>query len=345
MQSTRTVNRPKSTMSSVLDTATAVFDPPLALRHPHVQSILASSPLRARLSRGRAASLLAAARPEVLDCDAGVRLLGYYSRQPGEARGLVILLHGWEGSADSLYMLAAGGLAFAAGFDVFRLNFRDHGETHGLNEALFHSCRLDEVANAVRCVAALHPTPRSFLVGYSLGGNFALRIAAKASDFRLPLTKVVAICPVLRPHSTMQALESGLWIYREYFLRKWRRSLTAKAAFFPHLYDFGDLKRFPTLTATTAFFVERYTEYPDLDSYLDGYSLTGDVLARLAIPARLIAARDDPVIPSADLDAIARSAALEVTLVARGGHCGFVENFRLGSWLDRHLLAELASGR
>ncbi|HEX7081131.1 MAG TPA: alpha/beta fold hydrolase [Gammaproteobacteria bacterium] len=307
-----------------------------------MQSILASGPFRARTARKRAAALLAAARPEILDCGAGVRLLGYHSAQPDRPRGLVILLHGWEGSADSSYMISAGARAFEAGFDVFRLNFRDHGETHGLNEELFHSCRLDEVGRAVARVARLHPAPRVYLVGYSLGGNFALRIVANASRFGLDLRKVIAVCPVLHPHATMRALENGLWIYRRYFLSRWRRSLAAKAAAFPHLYDFGDLRRFRTLTATTAFFVERYTEFANLDAYLEGYSLTGPVLADLAVPARLIAARDDPVIPHDDLAAIARTDALEVTLLPRGGHCGFVESFRLTSWVDERLVAELA---
>jgi len=284
--------------------------------------------------------MLAVAKPEILDCG-DARLLGFYSPSPGPGRGLVVLLHGWEGSADSRYMLASGALAHRHGFDVFRLNFRDHGGTHALNEGLFHSCRLDEVVAAVARVAERYAAPKTVLIGYSLGGNFALRVAVRAAAAGLRLDRVIAICPVLCPHSTMRALENGLWIYRRHFLSRWRRSLTAKAAAFPHLYDFGDLTRFRTLTATTEYFVERYTEFGSLAEYLDGYTLTGDVLAGLDVPARLIAARDDPVIPSADLGRIARSPALEITLAPAGGHCGFIENLRLGSWLDRQLVAEL----
>lgn len=238
-------------------------------------------------------------------------------------------------------MLDTGALAHRLGYDVFRLNFRDHGATHALNEGLFHSCRLDEVVSAVARIAELHPAPRTVLIGYSLGGNFALRVAALAPRMGLALDRVVAICPVLRPHSTMEALERGLWIYRRYFLRRWRRSLLAKAAAFPALYDFGPLERFRTLTETTAYFVERYTEFPDLDAYLNGYSLTGDRLAGLEVPARMIVAEDDPVIPVADLAALARPPALEITRAPGGGHCGFVEDFFLGCWLDRQLRAEL----
>jgi predicted alpha/beta-fold hydrolase len=317
--------------------AIGAFDPPAGLRHRHVQSLLAGWPWR----RPRAAGLLAAARDEIVECGAGVRLLGHYSAQPGPAKGLAILLHGWEGSASASYVLSAGGLLYDAGLSVFRLNFRDHGETFALNRELFHSCRIDEVVGALAAIARRYPSERTFIVGHSLGGNFALRAAARAPAAGIPVTKVVAVCPVLRPASTMRALEEGLWVYRHYFLRRWRRSLLAKAACFPELYDFGDLRRFPTLTATTEFFATRYARFPDLESYLNGYAITGDALARLTVPTRVIVAADDPVIPIADLADVAVTPALTIDVVARGGHCAFLEDYGLRSWLDRAVLAAI----
>ncbi|HZF30444.1 MAG TPA: alpha/beta fold hydrolase [Gammaproteobacteria bacterium] len=291
--------------------------------------------------RRLAAGLLGAARREIVDCGDGVRLLGFSSTRSSPSRGLAILLHGWEGSADASYVLSVGGRLFDAGFEVFRLNLRDHGESYDLNRELFHSCRIDEVVAATRRILALHPADRTFLIGHSLGGNFALRVAARAPAAGFQLTKAVAICPVLRPHSTMRALEEGLWIYRDYFLRRWRRSLLAKAACFPDLYDFGDLRRFPTLTATTDFFVKHYTGFADLDAYLSGYAITGAALGGLTVPARLIASSDDPVIPIADLRDVATSAALRISVFPHGGHCAFLEDYRLRSWTDRAVLAEL----
>ena len=317
------------------------FEPPRGLRHPHVQSLLASWPWRQRWLRRRSAGLLAASRDEIVDCGAGVRLLGHYSAQPGEAKGLVVLLHGWEGSAEASYVVSVGGLLYDAGFSVFRLNFRDHGDTFALNRELFHSCRIDEVVGALAEITVRHPSERTFVVGHSLGGNFALRAAARAPGAGIPLTKVVAVCPVLRPSSTMRALEDGLWVYRRYFLRRWRRSLAAKAACFPELYDFGDLRRFRTLTATTEFFATRYANFPDLDAYLNGYAITGTALANLTVPAKVIAAADDPVIPIADLADLATSPALSIQVFPHGGHCAFLEDYALRSWVDSAVVAEL----
>jgi predicted alpha/beta-fold hydrolase len=297
-------------------------------------------PWRRQLVRKRAASLLACSEPEVIDGGNGVRLLGYCSPCPNE-RGLLVLLHGWEGSADSSYVLSVGARAFESGYSVFRLNFRDHGNTHALNEDLFHSCRIDEVVNAVRNIHARHPADRLFLVGQSLGGNFAMRVAVRAGVAGIALSRVIAVCPVLQPQSTMLALEQGLWIYRRYFLNRWRQSLRAKAAAFPERYDFGSLERFRTLTETTEYFVREYTEFPSLDDYLEGYAITGAALADLTVPTLLIAAGDDPVIPSSDLARLARVDALKVTHLPNGGHCGFVDSYALRSWVDERILVEL----
>ncbi len=316
------------------DFATGSFMPPPGLRHRHVQTILSNLPLNALVTRRRTEALLNASREEIVECGDGVRLMGVMSARPSAARGLVILLHGWEGCADSGYMLSAGATLHERGHDVFRLNFRDHGGTHTLNEGIFHSCRIDEVVNAVKAIQDRHRAPRTVLVGFSLGGNFALRVAVRAAVADIDLDRVVAVCPVLRPSNTMQALETGLWVYRRYFLKRWRRSLAAKSRIFPGRYDFGDLRRLRTLSATTEYLVTRYSGFPDLDTYLDGYAITGRALEGLDVPTRIIAAADDPVIPAGDLADLARSSALSVSLFPHGGHCGFVAGYSLRNWLD-----------
>ncbi|MGH8204167.1 MAG: alpha/beta fold hydrolase, partial [Steroidobacteraceae bacterium] len=160
------------------------FRPPAWIANRHLQSVLPSLPFRRMSVERRARAVLAASKPLVLDCGEGVRLLGLHAAPaPGaesSPRRLAVLLHGWEGSADSLYLISVAGLLHARGFDVLRLNLRDHGGTHALNRELFHSCRLPEVVGAVACAARLFPTHRLMLAGFSLGANFCLRVGAKA---------------------------------------------------------------------------------------------------------------------------------------------------------------------
>jgi uncharacterized protein len=319
-------------------TATQDFRPPWWLRNGHVQSILGGLPLRRLLLRPRVRNLLAHAVDEELDCGGGVRLHGHLSRHGRGRRDLAVLIHGWEGSAESIYVLSAGALLFEQGLDVFRLHLRDHGPSHHLNRELFHANRLDEVVGAVRCIESRFARGRLFLAGFSLGGNFALRVAVRGPEHGVVPSRVAAVCPVLSPRRALEALEGGLPVYRSYFLRKWRRSLQLKHQVYPDLLDVDRILQARTITDLTAHFVERHTEYPTPEAYLDGYAITGDVLAPLRVPSRVYAAEDDPVIPATDLDALARPPSLELIRVPTGGHCAFLESLDGPSWMDRQLV-------
>ncbi|MGD9386768.1 MAG: alpha/beta fold hydrolase [Gammaproteobacteria bacterium] len=314
------------------------FSPTGLIANPHIQSILVSSPLRRVLLRRRSAPLLAASRALLLDCGEGVRLHAWHAPAAGTPRGLAVLIHGWEGAGDSSYMLSAANGLYGAGWSVVRLHLRDHGPSYHLNEELFHSNRIREVVAAVARLAALFPGPPLCLGGFSLGGNFALRVAARAGAYGIPLARVMAVCPVLDPASTLDAMEQGPRVYERYFMLKWRRSLRAKALLFPDRYDFGDLKRFRGLRDMTDFFVQDYSEFPDLPTYLAGYAITGDALAAVSTPTLLVASQDDPVIPARDLPRLAQPESLRVVATTRGGHCGFLPSAFGHSWIDGLML-------
>jgi predicted alpha/beta-fold hydrolase len=315
------------------------FRPPALIRGPHLQSLLGRAALRRRAVRERAAAMLEVSRQELADCGNGVRLLVQHSPPVGRSRGRVaVLIHGWEGSSDSSYLLASATQLWRAGYRVFRLNLRDHGDSHHLNTELFHSCRLDEVIGAVRWVQSRYPTEMLMLGGFSLGGNFSLRVAADAAAAGLDVGGVAAVCPVLDPVETMYALDDGWLAYRLYFIRKWRSSLERKRRAFPDVYDFGDLGRFTDLQTMTEFFVTNFTEYPDVLSYLRGYAITGDRLSGLTAPSRALLAEDDPVIPIGGLSRLERPAALEIERAEFGGHVGFVADLKLRSRVDDYPL-------
>lgn len=315
------------------------FRPPFWLRNRHLQSMLASVGVRRGPIVRRAAALLAAQRELLLDCGEGVRLQCFRST-PVRGGEPVVVLHGWEGSADSLYVLSLGQQLFERGFDVMRLNLRDHGETHHLNRGLFHSCRLPEVMGALRALQRLTARPLR-LVGFSLGGNFMLRAAAQAGAAGLDLVRVLAISPVLDPHETLRALESGFRAYSLYFVRKWWRSLRIKQAIWSQDYDFRDISGTRDLRRLTAELIRRYTHFTSLDEYLDGYSLTGPRLQTLQTPSTLITSLDDPIIPPAGLDQLARPRSLHIVVTRRGGHCGFLERLTGPTWAERRVVAAL----
>jgi uncharacterized protein len=322
------------------------FQPPRWLRGRHLQTIVPSLMWRASRVRRRALPLIAASEELLLDCGDGVKLQAFHAsperrgREPGKR--MAVLLHGWEGSTDSTYVMSLGQTLFAAGFEVVRLNLRDHGATHHLNKDLFHSCRLPEVVGAIQALARRFPALPLTLAGFSLGGNFMLRVTAHAEARHLPIERVVAICPVLDPAVTMRTLETGFPLYHNYFVRKWTRSLAKKQMAWPEHYDFEDLLRVRNLREMTRLLVASHTEFASMDDYLAGYAITGDRLATLAAPASVFVALDDPIIEAQDLPRLAKAPGLDITTTPHGGHCGFIENLAGSSWMDQQVLRLLS---
>lgn len=339
-KATATATAPAS--GSGFSLTAADYRPPWWLRNAHLQSVLGSSPMRRRHGQRRLADSGAVTTAHLIDGGDGVRLQGLHSAMPGvEPRGLVLLLHGWEGSADSSYMRLTAVQLLARGFEVFRLNFRDHGGTHHLNEALFHSNRIAEVVHAAVDVARRFPLRPLSVAGYSLGGNFALRLALQAPAAGLPLMHVAAVCPVLDPARTMEAMETGLPLYMWYFERKWRGSLARKRALFPQRIDFDDRILALRMRPLTQWLVERHTQFGTLERYFDGYSIAGNRLAALQVPASILMAADDPVIPAGDFHALQLPDASRVEIAPRGGHCGFLEGASLDSFGERWVAQRL----
>jgi len=307
---------------------------PFLLRNGHLQTFLASSGFRARGPN----PMIEAARDVILEAGDGIRLLGSYSPHPGAApKGLVVLLHGWEGSIGSTYVLCTGRALFRRGYEVFRLNFRDHGRSHHLNRGIFYAVLLDEVFDAVAQVAAGAAGRNVFLAGFSLGGNFALRIARRCASHPIPnLRQVVAVSAALDPElSTARADHHPL--IRRYFLKKWRRSLAIKQQLFPDLYDFSDILRLQTLREITDALLERYSPYASARDYFQAYSLTDAALQSIAVPTTLLTAQDDPIIPVRDYHELQANEMTRVVVEPHGGHNGFLEGLRLRSRYEEWL--------
>jgi predicted alpha/beta-fold hydrolase len=319
------------------------FTPPRWLRGAHVQSILPSLPLRRVIVERRARPLISTSRELLLDCGDGVRLQALFSPAPGaqQRRAMVVLLHGWEGSAQSLYVLSLGQTLHEHGFDVVRLNLRDHGDTHHLNRDLFHSCRLPEVVGAVRRLQFLFPSHRLMLAGFSLGGNFMLRVAAEAPTAGIDIAHAIGVSPVLDPANSLDAMERGWSLYHDYFVRKWLRSLRRKQRAWPGHFEFDEFIASRNLRQMTRELVLRHAGYDDVEDYFRGYAITESRLADLVVPSTLITALDDPIIPSSDLSRLARPSALRVIVTETGGHCGFFDSLRGPGWADRLILREL----
>ncbi|MGV6851845.1 MAG: YheT family hydrolase [bacterium] len=308
------------------------------MKQADIQSVLASSRFRKNKFSRPDNPLMKTSQAVILDLPDNIQLQGFYS--PNSGNNLAVLLHGWEGSAQSSYILATASTLYAQGMSVFRLQLRDHGETHHLNEDIFHSCRIQEVVDALENIAEKYQAEEIYLAGFSLGGNFALRVALNTDIQKVPLQHVVAVSPVIDARTSLRSIESALPFYRWYFLRKWQKSLLLKAKHFPQRYNFNNELQHSSLMELTRILVENYTEYDCVDDYFDGYSIAGKRLKNIPVSTHIITSSDDPVIPVEDFYQLELPEKVKLTVLPHGGHCGFIENLSLKGWIEEQISRE-----
>jgi predicted alpha/beta-fold hydrolase len=318
------------------------FHPPFYLANAYTQTFLAS--LKIRTLGGN--SLVCFEKHVILETSMGTRLLGYYSPQNAtEPKGLAILLHGWEGSSHSTYILQCGKHLYRNGYAVFRLNFRDHGASHHLNEGLFYATLLDEVFEGVQLASRFCENLPVCLVGFSLGGNFAIRIAARYSTGgHHHLSRIVSISPVLDPGKATDRIDGNLLI-RGYFLKKWRNSLILKQRLFPNTYNFKEVLKLATLRKMTDELIHQYTSFADAQSYFRSYAIPPEAINHLALPLTIIAAADDPIIPVDDFYDLKTTGETDLIIHEYGGHNGFLEGIFRPAWYDRYIIQLITPNR
>jgi len=316
-------------------THSELFIPPRVLRNTYVQTVLASSRIRAWGQN----PMVDSGREIIFETGNGARLQGIYSPQVGAAsKAVVVLLHGWEGSSHSTYILCTGRVLYRHGYSIFRLNFRDHGETHHLNEGLFYATLLDEVFESVVQATQLEPGVPVFLIGFSMGANFALRIARRCSTEPIDhLLHVAAISPGLNPTTSTDAIDND-WLLKRYFLKKWRRSLKRKQELYPELYDFSEMWPLTTVREMTDWMIERYSDFSCTEEYFKRYELTANALKAVGVPTTMIISEDDPIIGIEDFHGLELNSMTEMIIHRYGGHNGFISRIPFSCWYEEKLL-------
>lgn len=138
------------------------------------------------------------------------------------------------------------------GYDVFRLNFHDRGpnlhiDRFSLNRGLFMGTLLDEVVHGAGGCDTVAGNQPFYIVGGSMGGNFAMRLALRHTQQPINnLEHVIAICPAVNPAHTTDAMDRNA-LYRRYFRTRLLNGLREKEQRFPEIYAFSEVRNMPTI--------------------------------------------------------------------------------------------------
>lgn len=262
----------------------------------------------------------------VVDPVAGpLRLTGRWHHPPG-ATELVLLVHGLGGSAESTYMIRGARAAAVAGMASLRLNLRG-ADLSG--EDFYHAALTSDLVAAL-ADPALAGYDSLYVLGFSLGGHLALRLATEDPDPRI--RAFAAVCSPLDLAATQPVLDgAGAAFYRRYLLENLMRSYAALAARKPVPVPLAEARKIRTFLEFDTRIVAPRHGFLDAPDYYRRASV-GSRLRQLGRPALLVVTREDPMVAAHTVaPSLERAASpLEVRWSDRGGHVGFPRDLDLG---------------
>jgi predicted alpha/beta-fold hydrolase len=313
------------------------FTPLPLLGNPHVQTVLAFFLA--------APTVEAPTRERRLRLPDGDRLLLYDTVPAGWRPGgrIVLIVHGLGGSHRSVHVRRQAVVLLRAGVRVVRMELRAAGRGIAFARQTYHAGCSGDVRAAVAEVHRGAPASPIFLLGQSLGGNVVLKLAGEAADDPVPgLAGVIAIGPPIDvARCAARLAEPRNVVYEQFFLRELMAHLRRHRRIFPDL----AMPRFPR-RMTLRLFDELYTApfggFNDAD---DLYRRTSSLplIPRIAVPALVLTAKDDPIIAAEPFEALRAPDNVEVRVIERGGHLGFVGRDGAGGlvWAERTAAAWL----
>lgn len=298
------------------------FEPRRGLTNGHLQTILGNYLPRPAFP---CASVSESVEVDPLD---GSRVMCFCDWQPEQVlsdRLTVILVHGLEGSSESRYIKGIAARAWAAGYNVIRMNMRNCGDTDELTPTLYHSGLSSDVAAVMRHYAGRFGLQRVALVGYSMGGNLVLKLAGEWGR-EAPLCAVATVCPAIDLAAGSDALhEPTNRMYEWHFLRGLMRRYRRKAALFPQIYASRTIGRIRSLREFDNAIVAPFCGFRDADDYYYR-AASARVVSRIVVPTLIIHSEDDPFVRLLPETRAALLANPNILLVEtqHGGHCAYL---------------------
>jgi uncharacterized protein len=250
------------------------------------------------------------------------------------SKGQIVFLHGLEGSASAGYIQSFAQEALVRGFGVHRANFRTCGGTEEICETSYHSGLTSDTLAILQEIAARELGP-IFLVGFSLGGNVALKLTGELGQTNL----IAGTCAVSTPIDLAACVRcidkrSNL-LYARRFLDRLRSRVRRKSVTSPHLYSTADLEDVKTIWEFDDRFTAPLFGFGTAANYYATQSAIG-YLDGIRIPTLVVCSKDDPLVPFEIYDQPAFRSNPALTLIAteHGGHLGFLSRRSPRFWLD-----------
>jgi predicted alpha/beta-fold hydrolase len=238
----------------------------------------------------------------------------------------LVLFHGLESSSTSNYAVAFAQAARGRGWHFIVPHFRGCSGEVNLAPRSYHSGDFDEIGWVLGRIRETAGSP-VLAAGVSLGGNALLRWAEEAGTTAARMVRALAaVSAPVDLAAAGAAIDRGLnrLIYARAFLRTMKPRALLKWQQYPGLFDRERLIAARTLHDFDECFTAPLHGFKDADDYWRRASAKPH-LAAIRVPALVLNARNDPLVPGASLPR-PHEVGAHVTLWQPhdGGHVGFV---------------------
>jgi predicted alpha/beta-fold hydrolase len=218
---------------------------------------------------------------------------------------------------------------YEGGRKVVRVNLRGCGSGAGLSKKPYCAGSSGDVRKVLQDLKLEAPRSEIVLIGFSLGGNIALKLAGEmGSDAEKWVKRFIAVSAPLDLFQSVKKIQENP-IYHFYYLN---RIKSQAKRWNPHkirsLYEFDD-----QITAPLSGYGCAREYYQECSSIR--------FLPNIRQSARLLFAEDDPFISLDPIRDVLLPEEVEVAVTKRGGHMGFLgSGFKEKSlyWMDEQLL-------
>jgi predicted alpha/beta-fold hydrolase len=296
-------------------------------RNPHLQTIASHFWTRPRSAHRR--------ERRIVETEPGVSVLVESQRPQAAALGEIVMVHGLEGSGEAGYIESLAAAALGSGYAAHRFHMRTCGGTAHLSPTLYHAGMTGDLAAVLRIFRQEGRAP-AFVVGFSLGGNVAMKLAGELGDSAAELMR--GVCGVSAPldleASAKRISARDNRLYERRFVRKMRRRLLATGR-----YGTADLGGLDSLLGIDDRITAPSFGLGTAANYYRTQSAIGYV-DRIRVPALLIQAKDDTFVPWRIVEhpAVRGNPNIRTVLTEHGGHLGFLARGQHRFWLDAAVL-------
>ena len=310
------------------------FRPLPLLRNPHLQTIVGF------LLKGR--SFRFPSRLDFLRMPDGDDIAIHDSLPASwqDGRPIALVIHGLGGDHQSGYVQRAAASLIARGVRVARINLRGTGAGLGRAEKFYHGGRTEDIREAMAELNRWGPTSPLWLIGFSLGGNLALKLAGEAATEPVPgLARVAAVAPPIDILRCSQRISlPANRVYDRFFARQLVRLAKMRQRYYPD----PPLPKFP-INLTIKQFDDLFTAprcgFEDANDYYRRAS-SYPLIPHIQTPTLIVTSRDDPFVAVEPFLELRAPEHVRVEIHDRGGHLGFLGFDGQGGvrWVERRVI-------